>query len=183
MYNTFKLSEFEKFVKGYLPSNTQNINSTESNDNNVCDVKECNENYKIDDENINNLQNKNYSKISFDFINKLINIFNNDIKPKILSLLENTESYNKIKEINIKSVTFFNFKSLLDSYKNYKDTLRDGLCKINTSYNNKVLFSIVISRILCKIKNCLKDNDKFIKIKKIIEDNINDLYNKCNISN
>ena len=149
------------------------------NENITCD-NSCKYEYNLDKENINNLLNKNYTKLDIDFINKIINIYNLT-KNKIIDIIknENKNLVDKIQKIKIDPLkSVFNYPSLISNLVSNKNTFNELLCDINNTYNNKIIFSIIISQILCKIKKCSNDND-FQLIKNKIIDNIKDIFKDC----
>ena len=158
-----------------------NIDKQEDNfnyiENTMCDENICNNDYKISKNFFDNINMKKYTKLNFDDINNILNIYNNYIKKELLKLIEDEQLKKKLDNLDTGKINWRTFLKFTD--KNYIEVFNQSLCEIKN--NNKKLFSQIISDMLCKIKKCISFDD-FNYIKKLIFDNINEIYKQCKFS-
>jgi len=162
-----------------IPSENIHSDIFKYNENITCNDL-CEYEYYLDKEDINNLIDKNYLKLDNNFKNKIINIYN-QIKNKVVKIINDKNLSDQIGKINIdKLKTSLDNLTLINTLKSNKNTFNKALCDINSVYNNKMIFSIIISQILCKIKKCNTEND-FKIIKDKIVDKIVDIFRECTV--
>jgi len=167
---------YPKINKQETTINQTDINEIKYNENIKCNDT-CSYEYNIDEKNFNNLVDKNYKNIDKDFINKIITIFNNEIKNNIINLIDDDKKKDILRTINTIN-GFSDYYNLYSNKDKYKNTLKESICDINKTYNNKIIFSYIISKILCNIKKCINTNE-FEIIKNYILSNIKEIFDQC----
>jgi len=148
--------------------------------NEACTLNKCNLS-NIDEKKFDNLLNKNYKSIDINFINEIINIFNNKIKNKIIEILQDKGENDLVKQLNTINIEpgYFSAIKLLKNKEEYTNIIKNSLCRINKYNIQDKHFAKILSDVLCEIKVCINNENSFEKIKKFVYDNINILFNEC----
>jgi len=183
-------SDFSKFIYGFKKDTPKVKDKAETlldifkKNNQTCNINKCS-NQNINKNNFTNYLYKNYTSIDYNFINGIIDILNQKIKDKIIEMLKDNDKkglIEKLNKIDIKGIkdSIWEKLKLVRNKPKYMEQIKDSLCEMNNYEKNyKEQFAQILSDFLCEIRACINYDTVFLKIKEMVYQNIEEMFENC----